>query len=52
MCGEPMRIKEREATDRVPGQSQIVRRTIREWVCGDCDYYEEAEKPESGDSQA
>ena len=44
MCGESMRIKERESNDRVPGHSQMVRRVIREWVCPGCDYYEEEEE--------
>jgi C4-type Zn-finger protein len=41
MCGEAMRLKIREATDRIPGHTQTVKRVIREWVCPGCDYYEE-----------
>jgi hypothetical protein len=41
MCGEPMRIREREVTDRVPGTSQTRMSTFREWVCADCDYFED-----------
>ena len=41
MCGEQMRIREREVTDRVPGTSQTSTSTFREWVCPDCDYFEE-----------
>jgi hypothetical protein len=36
-----MRIKERESIDRIPGHSQVVKRTTREWVCPGCDYFEE-----------
>jgi YgiT-type zinc finger domain-containing protein len=41
MCGESMRVKEREEHQRIPGHAQIVRRLIREWVCPGCDYFEE-----------
>ena len=43
MCGEAMRLREREVTDRVPGTSQTQRSTFREWVCPECDYFEEFE---------
>lgn len=46
LCGESMRVKTRETTDRVPGTSQTLVRRSCEWVCPDCDYYEEAEGPE------
>lgn len=46
MCGETMRLVEREQTERLPGRTEISRRKIREWVCPGCDYFEEA----SGDS--
>ena len=48
MCGEVMRLVVREQVSRVPGSSQEVRRPIREWVCPECDYFEEDEEPESG----
>jgi predicted RNA-binding Zn-ribbon protein involved in translation (DUF1610 family) len=41
MCGETMRLREREIVDRVPGTSQTQRSTAREWVCPECDYFEE-----------
>lgn len=41
MCGDTMRLKEREEIQRIPGHSEVVRRTLREWVCPDCDYFEE-----------
>ena len=44
MCGEIMRIREREVTDRVPGTPQTKTTAFREWVCPECDYFEEAEE--------
>jgi hypothetical protein len=40
-----MRVKERQTTDRVPGTSQTTVRRSYEWVCPECDYFEEAEGP-------
>jgi len=44
MCGETMRLRERETTDRVPGSTQAKTVRFREWVCPECDYFEEAEE--------
>jgi C4-type Zn-finger protein len=44
LCGETMRLKAREQVDHIPGHSQVVRRTIREWICPDCDYFEDYEE--------
>ena len=44
LCGERMRIKERELSEWIPGHSQQATRTLREWICPECDYYEEAEE--------
>ena len=41
ICGEPMRLAERELTDRVPGTLEWSRRKIVEWVCPECDHFEE-----------
>jgi len=43
MCGEFMRLHSREVVTRIPGTSQEVKRTEREWVCPECDYFEEEE---------
>lgn len=43
MCNEFMRLVTRETVTRVPGTSQEVKATAREWVCPECDYFEEAE---------
>jgi hypothetical protein len=38
-----MRLAERATTSRVPGTSETTVRRDWEWVCPECDYYEEAE---------
>jgi len=43
LCGERMRLEKRETISRVPGSSQEVRIAYWEWVCRECDYFEEAE---------
>jgi hypothetical protein len=45
LCGESMRLKTRERSDRVAGV-QTTTRQIREWTCPECDYWEEAESGE------
>jgi hypothetical protein len=47
MCGEAMRLRDRESTDRVPGTTQTRTSKYREWVCPECDYFEEAEDREA-----
>ena len=42
LCGETMRVKQRELIDRIPGQAQVVKREVREWTCPECDFYEDA----------
>jgi hypothetical protein len=39
-----MRLQTREAISRVPGTAQEVRSVTREWICPECDYFEEAEE--------
>ena len=41
MCGEMMRLRESESVLNVPGNAQATTRTVREWVCPECDYFEE-----------
>ncbi len=41
MCTELMRLVTREIVSRVPGTSQEVKRPVREWVCPECDYFED-----------
>jgi C4-type Zn-finger protein len=44
LCAEPMRLEARETITRVPGTPQEIRTITREWVCRECDYFEEAEE--------
>ena len=50
MCTEFMRLVAREVVTRVPGTSQEVKTTVREWICPECDYFEEAEAGDQPDS--
>lgn len=47
MCGEPMQQRVREIVERVPGTPQTSRTKSTEWVCPECDYFEEVEDVES-----
>jgi C4-type Zn-finger protein len=44
MCGTPMRLHTREQTDRIPGTREIRTKPSREWICPECDYFEEADE--------
>jgi C4-type Zn-finger protein len=44
LCTEVMRLETREIITRVPGTPQEIRTVVREWVCRECDYFEEAEE--------
>jgi C4-type Zn-finger protein len=46
LCGETMRLTVREVRDMIPGGGQAVVRVLREWICPECDYFEEAEPGE------
>lgn len=39
-----MKYRETKEQEHVPGNPNASTRTSREWVCPDCDYYEEAEE--------
>jgi YgiT-type zinc finger domain-containing protein len=43
MCGEHMRLTTREQTDRIPGSRDTKTKRVSEWVCPECDYFEEAD---------
>jgi YgiT-type zinc finger domain-containing protein len=45
MCGEAMRLSVREVPADVRGQEESVR-VVREWICPECDYFEEADADE------
>jgi len=38
-----MRLTERKLVDRIPGNPKPMTTTVKEWICPDCDYFEEAE---------
>jgi hypothetical protein len=44
MCGGSMRVKQTNTVIQIPGNPKPTKRPTREWVCPDCDYFEEAEK--------
>jgi hypothetical protein len=43
MCGEFMKLVTRETVARLPGTLQEVKTEVREWVCPECDFFEDAE---------
>ena len=43
MCTTNMRCVTRQVTTRMPGSTQVKTVPSKEWVCPDCDYFEEAE---------
>jgi C4-type Zn-finger protein len=43
MCGDQMKLETRETIARVPGSSQEVKTVVQEWVCRECDYFEEVD---------
>jgi acetone carboxylase gamma subunit len=46
MCGEPMRLAVRDVPEHIPGRSQANILQVREWICPECDYFEETETGE------
>lgn len=44
LCGTTMKLIEKENVVRVPGNPSAISRTVREWICPDCDYFEEADE--------
>ena len=47
LCGGTMKIRENKTVTRVPGNPNATTHSTWEWVCPDCDYFEEAEEAES-----
>jgi len=43
LCGGTMHLELKEAVVYVPGNPTPTKTPFREWVCPDCDYFEEAE---------
>jgi ssDNA-binding Zn-finger/Zn-ribbon topoisomerase 1 len=44
LCGGTMQLRENQTVVHIPGNPNATTRTTREWVCPDCDYFEEAEE--------
>ena len=44
LCGGTMRVHERQTVVHVPGNPNATTRLSREWVCSDCDYFEEVDE--------
>jgi C4-type Zn-finger protein len=41
LCGGTMQLKATESTVHVPGNPNATKRVSSEWVCPDCDYFED-----------
>lgn len=39
-----MRLSLREEIRTVPGSSQVLKLPVREWICPECDHFEEADR--------
>ena len=51
MCGELMRVRLAERIDAIPGTHQTVKREYKEWVCPECDYFEDVSAEEVLEAQ-
>jgi acetone carboxylase gamma subunit len=45
LCGETMRLSVRTIEDRA-GSGRTAARLVREWICPECDYFEDVEAGE------
>ncbi len=43
LCGTTMVLQTHELVVHVPGNPQATKRPVAEWVCPECDYFEERE---------
>lgn len=43
LCGGTMKVRESQTVVHIPGNPNASTRVSREWVCPDCDYFEEVE---------
>jgi transposase len=44
LCGTTMRLSVKESVVQVPGNPKPSTSKTREWVCPECDYFEEADE--------
>jgi transposase len=47
LCGGTMKATQRQSSMQVPGNPSATTRTTVEWVCPDCDYFEDADEESS-----
>jgi rubredoxin len=47
MCGGTMKVRQNQSVVRVPGNPGATKQISREWVCPECDYFEDAEEERS-----
>ena len=43
LCGERMRLHTRDEIHRVPGSRETRTTRVSEWICPECDYFEDVE---------
>jgi transposase len=43
LCGEPMERRHTEVVVQIPGNPTATTRSAHEWVCPECEYFEEAD---------
>ena len=43
LCGSTMFLKETQTVTQIPGNPKPITRQHREWICPDCDNFEEVE---------
>jgi len=44
MCGGSMQLRRLQRVTPIPGNPKAMTKTVAEWVCPDCDYFEEDEE--------
>jgi len=44
LCGGTMRLKRSESAVQIPGNPRPTPRISLEWICPDCDYFEEVDE--------
>jgi transposase len=44
LCGGSMKLRLQHSVVQIPGNPNATARDSREWVCPDCDYFEEADE--------
>ena len=44
LCGEMMRLHEYDRVDTIPGTAETKKRKVCEWVCPECDNFEDIDQ--------